>query len=129
MKKKKRKKRKAKMTLDSSQTIENCNLCAICNLNCPIYIALLKESAGARFKAFLAKKKNYSDAFFLCTECGSCIKDCPAKIELRCLEIRKRLAELGKEPLTSKEMKENINKFGNPFGEVKKGKKIARYYT
>jgi Fe-S oxidoreductase len=112
-----------------NRTVENCNLCGICNLNCPIYTILLKESSGVRFKAFLAKKKDYKEVFFLCTECGSCIQDCPAGIDLGCLGIRKSLVDKGIEMGANKMMRENIKKFGNPFGEVKKGKKTSRYFT
>ncbi|MBW2991490.1 4Fe-4S dicluster domain-containing protein [Candidatus Woesearchaeota archaeon] len=112
-----------------NRTVENCNLCGFCNLNCPIYKVLLKESSGARFKAFLAKKNDYKEVFYLCTECGACIQDCPARIDIDCLKIRAELVEKGLETPANKEMKENISHFGNPFGEIKKGRKIKQYYT
>jgi Fe-S oxidoreductase len=117
------------MVANINQSVENCNLCGICNLHCPIYAILKKESVGPRLKAFLAKKKDYKEVFFLCTECGACLQSCPAQIDLECLEIRKQIVEKGAEPPANKIMRENIQKFNNPFGEVKKGKKIARYYT
>jgi Fe-S oxidoreductase len=112
-----------------NQTVENCNLCGICNPNCPIYFVLQKESAGPRFKAFLAKKKSLNELFFMCTSCGFCLQGCPARVELGCLDIRKRLAESSLEPAANREMRNNIKEHGNPFGSIKKGKKIAKYYT
>ncbi len=117
------------MVDNRNQTVENCNLCGICNLNCPIYAVLLKESAGARFKAFLAKKKQAKEIFFLCTACGTCIQDCPAQIEIGCFDIRKNLVTVGVEMPANKVMRENIKHFGNSLGETKKGKKIKQYYT
>jgi Fe-S oxidoreductase len=114
---------------NKNQDVENCNLCGICNLDCPIYFVLQKESAGPRFKAFLAKKKSLNEIFFICTECSTCLQGCPAKVDLNCLEIRRRLADSGLEPAADKVMRSNIKQFGNPFGEIKKGKKIKQYYT
>ena len=112
-----------------NQMVENCNLCGICNLNCPIYAVLLKESAGARFKAFIAKKKQAKEIFFLCTACGACIQGCPAQIEIGCFGIRKTLVAAGIEMPANRVMRENIKHFGNSLGETKKGKKIKQYYT
>jgi len=117
------------MVENNNQAVENCNLCGVCNLSCPIYAVLLKESVGARFKAFLAKKNKFNEAFFLCTECGACVQGCPARIELDCLEIRKNLIAAGIEMPANKVMRENIKKFGNSLGETKKGKKIKQFYT
>ncbi len=117
------------MTLDKNKGVDNCNLCGMCNLNCPIYKVLLKESGGPRFKVFLAKKKDYKEVFFLCTECGACIQDCPAKIDIGCLKIRAEMVKKGFETPANKIMQENIKQHGNPFGEIKKGKKIKQYYT
>jgi Fe-S oxidoreductase len=117
------------MSSSQNQAVANCNLCGACNLNCPFYFVLLKESAGARFKAFLAKKKQFREVFFLCTTCTSCLQDCPARIDLECLEIRRRLVESGFETPANKVMKNNIQQFKNPFGEIKKDMKIKKYYT
>jgi Fe-S oxidoreductase len=117
------------LTESQNQTAENCNLCGECILTCPLYHVLQKEPAGPRFKAFLAKKKSFSEIFFICTDCNSCIMNCPAKIDIKCLEIRQRLVNAGLDLPQNKVMRSNIKNFGNPFGDVKKGKKIANYYT
>jgi L-lactate utilization protein LutB len=117
------------MAINKNQTTENCNLCGWCNLNCPIYAILFKESAGPRFKAFLEKKNELKGIFFLCTECGTCAQDCPAKIEIGCLKTRKSLVDAGFETPANKIMRENIKRSGNSLGELKKGTKTKAYYT
>ena len=119
------------MAKDKNKTVENCNLCGMCNLNCPIYNILLKESSGARFKAFLAKKKDFKEVLFLCTECGACVQGCPANIDIGCLDIREQMVKKGIETPANKIMKEKIMHYGNPFGEIKQGEKAKtkQYYT
>ena len=117
------------MVVGKNKKIDNCNLCGMCNFNCPIYKVLLKESGGARFKVFLAKKKDYKEVFFLCTECRACIQDCPTNIDIECLRIREEMVKQGTETFANKEMRDNIKEHGNPFGEIKKGRKIEKYYT
>lgn len=117
------------MVDNKNQTVENCNLCGVCNLSCPIYSILLKESVGPRFKAFLTKKKELKEIFFLCTNCGACIQACPALININCLDARKSLVEAGTETPANKVMRDNIKKFGNPLGQITKEKKIRQYYT
>ena len=114
---------------DKYNDSKNCNLCGACNLNCPMYKVLIKESAGPRFKEFLTKKKDYKEVFFLCTECGACVQDCPADIKLECLDIRAKIVERGFETPANKVMRENMKHHGNPFGEIRKGKKTDLYYT
>jgi Fe-S oxidoreductase len=118
--------------MDKNRTTENCNLCGACNLNCPVHAILKKETAGPRFKAFLEKKKSLKEIFFLCTECGSCVQDCPANIEIDCLKARKELVQQGHETKNNKVMRDNIKDAGNPFGisgPKQKNQKINRYYT
>jgi Fe-S oxidoreductase len=114
---------------NKKQDVADCNLCGICNIACPIHFVLQKESAGSRFKVFLAKKKSLNEIFFICTECSTCLQGCPAKVDLKCLDIRRQLVESGVELPANKAMKSNIKEFGNPFGEMKKGKKVKQYYT
>jgi len=118
-----------KQVPNKNRRVGNCNLCGMCNLNCPVYTVLLNEAASPRFKAFLAKKKEYKKVFFLCTNCGACIQDCPANIDVECLKIRANMVENGFETPISKVMRQNIRRSGNPFGEVKKSRKIKQYYT
>lgn len=111
------------------RTVENCNLCGTCNLNCPIYKVLIKESSGPRFKAFLSKQNELKEVFFLCTECSACVQDCPAQIEIDCLDKRKQMVEKERGTNPNKIMRDNIKHHGNPFGVIKKGKKPDQYYT
>jgi Fe-S oxidoreductase len=119
----------AEKNTDANQKVENCNLCGICNLDCPVYLVLQNESAGPRFKAFLARKKDYKDVFFMCTNCEACVPSCPARIDIDCLSIRALMAAKGFETSANKTMRSNILKFGNPFGEASKDRKIKKYYT
>jgi Fe-S oxidoreductase len=115
-----------------NKSVENCNLCGACNFSCPIYALLQKESAGPRFKAFLAKEKDYREIFLLCTECEACAQDCPANIDIGCLMVRAELVNKGLETQNNKTMRDNIKTYGNPFGIPKgeeKTKKIKQYYT
>lgn len=125
-------KHKEKIMMDKNRTTDNCNLCGSCNLNCPIYLILKKETAGPRFKAFLEKKNTLKDIFFLCTTCGSCVQDCPASIEINCLKAREELVLQGHETKNNKIMRDNIKETGNPFGisiTNQKNQKIKQYYT
>lgn len=120
------------MVDDKYQSIDNCNLCGACSLNCPVYAVLRKESATPRFKVFLAKKKIYNELFLLCTACGACVQDCPAKIILDIRKIRQELLKLGFETKSNQQMRDNIKSYGNPFGFLslkEKKKKSSDYYT
>jgi Fe-S oxidoreductase len=112
-----------------TKTADHCNLCGICNTNCPVFKVLLKESAGPRFKTFLAQSQILREVFFLCTRCGVCVLECPAGVEIPCLEMREKLVEKGFETPQNKLMRENIKLYGNPFGQMKKTTKIKYYYT
>jgi Fe-S oxidoreductase len=112
-----------------SDHIENCNLCGMCNLSSPIYRTLLKESAGPRFKVFLAKKKEYKKVFYLSNLATINIEDCPADIKLDIREIRAEMIKQGNTTPENEKMRKNIIEHGNPFGKLTKGEKIKQYYT
>ncbi len=117
-----------------AQDINQCNLCGDCNTNCPVVRVLEKETRGARHKAFLARKKDYKEAFWLCTLCGACIQDCPANIDIDCLGIREELVKKGNQTKANQKMRDNIKLYGNPFGRLAGGKKAGdketkEYYT
>jgi Fe-S oxidoreductase len=116
------------MREENNTSVDVCNLCGICNLACPVYAVTLNETASPRFKAFLAKKKERSEAFFLCTECSSCFAGCPVDVRLNIAQLRQAVLKSGKEHPANKLMRDNIVMHGNPFGE-KPDKKIKHYYT
>lgn len=104
--------------------LEKCSLCGLCKANCPVYNAVLKETAGPRGKAILIKKGILNEIFYICSLCKSCDIECPAGIELskEIRNMRDYLVREGKETEANKAMIDNIRKFGNPFGKVEEGK-------
>ena len=62
--------------------------------------------------------------------CKACSENCPARIDLPGMmrKLRQRLVEKGIEPPSVKEMIANTEKFGNPFGEIKKGQMPGKLY-
>lgn len=109
--------------------ITNCNLCGECNVACPVYSVLKKESAAPRFKLFLSKQNILNNIFFLCTDCKSCERNCNAEVKFPIMKARKELNDKNMNTKQNLVMKENIMLFGNPFGKITKNKKIIQYYT
>jgi len=114
----------------TKEKLEKCSLCGLCKAYCPVYNALLSETAGPRGKAILIKKEIPDKIFYNCSLCKSCDNECPAGIELtkEIREMRERLAAEGKETEANKAMIENVRKFGNPFGSIEKGKIPKKLY-
>ncbi len=111
-----------------------CINCGACLNFCPVYHQItnrygskLSGYSGARGVLFSLFSEGLEETFdngaFFCTMCLTCKENCPAEIDLPGMvkKLRQKLADKGIEPPTVKEMIENINKFGNPFGEVKEG--------
>jgi len=98
-------------------------------MSCPIYLVMFNEAAAPRFKAVIARKGELKGIFFLCTACSSCVISCPAKVSIDCFKRRAEMVKSGKEPQANRALRENIIRYGNPFGDVAKQKKIKQYYT
>lgn len=97
--------------------IERCIECGICKINCPVFLAIKKESASPRLKGILRNKKILHKVFFLCTLCDSHKDNCPLiNLDLDIINLRERLVFKGYSPLKDKEMIENLKKTGNIFG-------------
>lgn len=96
-------------------TLENealiCARCGYCRSKCPVYKVVGWESAAPRGKISMAKdifsKKNpapVTDDFInrlsQCTLCGACSNECSTAIDTRqlWLDLRRRIAEMGKAP-------------------------------
>lgn len=109
--------------------VDACSLCGFCKYNCPIFRATQRETLSPRGRAILLNK-NILDRnnIFKCTLCEACEKACPAKIDFRFVELRTKLIEEGKETEANKRMIENVRKYGNPFGKIKKGKIPDKLY-
>lgn len=117
-------------------TLENealiCGRCGYCRSSCPVYKIIGWESAAPRGKINLAKeafakgdKSALSDEFVRrvaqCTLCGACANECSTCIDTRSLwlELRKRIAGMGKQPAAYDAIREtllanqNISNFEN----------------
>jgi len=107
-----------------------CTLCGICKFSCPAYKFFFDEAVSPRGKATMLKKGFPSKYFYLCTLCKACEEACILKdidnVE-KIRDFRKELVDQGMTTESNRTMIENIRKFGNPFGEVKKGEKITLY--
>lgn len=105
-------------------SVELCSICGLCKAECPVFSVEPNESVGPRGRTIQIKKDSKDLEFYKCMLCGACGVACPSKIntieEFR--KFRQAIVEAGIETETNKKMIGNIRKFGNPFGEVKKGK-------
>ena len=106
---------------------DKCNLCGLCKTDCPIYNHYLTESMSPRTKAMIEmkgldkfKEKDLKEIFMNCTLCGSCLKKCPGKIDFNIRTIRGELINRGIETVEDKKIIDNIHRYGNPFGKMKK---------
>ncbi len=109
-----------------------CARCGYCRNVCPIYQIIGWESATPRGKISLSRQifslnyqKHLTEEFIhrlsQCTLCGACGHECPTDIDTRRLwvEIRERIAKMGKAPKGYQELhknlitNKNITKFDN----------------
>lgn len=102
--------------------LKKCSLCGLCKASCPVFKVLLAETSGPRGKAILIKNSVLNEIFYKCTLCKACKVECPAGIDLEIDKIRERLVKNKIETEANEKMINNIRKYGNPFGKVKKGK-------
>lgn len=101
-----------------------CIKCGLCKMKCPVYFVMREEMAAPRGILTLKEKNVFKELFvYACTLCGSCEKECPVGVEIikEIIEARERSVESGFETEANKRMIENIRKYGNPFGDIKKG--------
>ncbi|HWQ75361.1 MAG TPA: (Fe-S)-binding protein [Syntrophomonas sp.] len=106
-------------TLEKENLI--CARCGYCRSDCPVYRVLGWESAAPRGKISMAKevfsKKNQApvtDDFVRrlsqCTLCGACSNQCSTDIDTRqlWLDMRRRIAEMGKAPKAYEDLRANL---------------------
>jgi Fe-S oxidoreductase len=109
--------------------VDACSLCGFCKYNCPVFKATKKETLSPRGRVIMLKKKRLDkEILFGCTLCKACESSCPIEIDFGFEKQRVRLNENGKETEANKKMIENIRKYGNPFGKIKKGKIPDKLY-
>jgi len=110
---------KAYSTLEKESLI--CGRCGYCRSACPVYRVVGWESAAPRGKISMAReifsKQNpnkVSDDFVKrlsqCTLCGACANECSTDIDTRklWLDLRRRIADLGKEPKAYGAIRDNL---------------------
>lgn len=98
-----------------------CGRCGCCRSSCPVYQLVGWESASPRGKITLAKeifaKKNqavlsqeFIERMAQCTLCGACAEACSTGIDTVSfwLELRERIASLGKAPQAYTALRDNV---------------------
>lgn len=98
---------------------KKCILCGRCRSVCPVYKAVMKETAAPRAKAIVAQEGKDDRLFYLCTLCGACKDACPLGVDLGIAAHRAGLVAAGLETSSARRMVENLRKCGNPFSEAK----------
>jgi len=115
-----------------------CLNCGACLNFCPVFHQIgaaygyrYPGSRGVIFSAFSDSFEKAKEAnCFSCTLCSACHENCPVKIDLPRLMEKTRyyLTEKGIQTNANEEMIEKVRKYGNPFGEVKKGETPDQLY-
>ncbi len=98
-----------------------CGRCGYCRSACPVYRVVGWESATPRGKISMARDifskkqtKPVTDDFVKrlsqCTLCGACANECSTSIDTRklWLDLRRRIAALGKEPKAYDAIRDNL---------------------
>ena len=103
------------------EILEPCIKCGMCKSLCPVFRILRQEEHSPRGKAILLSARVLDKIVFECNLCKACEEKCPLDIKV-CDAIRKarEVLVLKNKPLKqNKEMIDNIEKTGNPFGKNK----------
>ena len=99
---------------------EKCVRCGMCKSLCPFFLVLREEYMSPRGKTMMLDKDVYEKIIYDCTLCKACEQKCPLNLKV-CEQFRKArkvLVGKGKETKENKEMMKNVEKFGNPFGQL-----------
>ncbi|MFH1510311.1 MAG: LUD domain-containing protein, partial [Candidatus Woesearchaeota archaeon] len=128
---------RSQMLSTEFEDLLRCINCGACLNFCPIFHQITNrygsKYAGARGVLFAAYSEDFQKAYdsgaYYCTMCRNCSDNCPAEIDLAAMmkKLREKLVEQGIEPKQAKEMIENVQKHGNPFGKLD-GKKPEKMY-
>jgi len=101
------------------EILNNCIHCGLCKSNCPIFKVVKEEKVSPRGQVLILQDKIFDRIVYLCNMCRACEEKCPRNIKL-CEAIRKArqvLIEENKITKASKEMLNNLKKYGNIFGK------------
>lgn len=118
----------AKELLDLEKEMLVCTQCGYCRSVCPAFIDLGWDSSVARGRVILAYgmlKDRFDiddsivETLYQCSTCGDCERRCPSNVCIVDIieKARKELVEEGHALDRHKKLAENIQKFGNPYGE------------
>lgn len=104
--------------------LELCDICGLCKANCPVFKVTGNETEGPRGRSIMSKNDIKDLRFYKCSLCGACRVECPNSIDTveEFMKFREELVKHGIETQSNKKMIENLRKYGNPFGKLKKGK-------
>lgn len=107
---------------------KKCIKCGMCRYDCPVFNVILNEKYSPRGK--MINIENLNEVAYYCTLCKACEKECPIQLNVpeKIREEREKIVASGKETEANKKMIENVRKYGNPFGEIKKGDKPKDLY-
>lgn len=99
--------------------LSTCIQCGVCSSSCSMRFNMNLRKAVARF---LSSNSFWNLELWNCTNCLICQERCPRGIKLvdAINEARAEVVERGELPPDLKKMLENIQKFSNPFGALKK---------
>ncbi|MHA1651250.1 MAG: (Fe-S)-binding protein [Candidatus Helarchaeota archaeon] len=111
---------------DIMKELGKCTLCKICEENCSIFLATGKYPPYKKLEVvreLIQKPKDRKpedwEAVFLCTKCEACDECCPEKISLmNIIDFGRKLCveRWGIQYPRQRVIIENIQKYGNPFG-------------
>ncbi|MEM0215565.1 MAG: (Fe-S)-binding protein [Archaeoglobaceae archaeon] len=99
--------------------LSTCVQCGVCSSSCSMRYNMNLRRVIARF---LSKQDFWSNELWNCTNCLICQQRCPRGIKLVdfIINSRSEVIEKGSIPKELRQMLENIQKFRNPFGAVKR---------
>lgn len=110
------------------EELAKCMKCGNCRCVCPVFEVTNEETMVARGKLCLVKglfnhkiglTPIFIDRIYSCLSCGVCLRSCPGGVDASKIIIsaRNEISKKNLLPASLKELRENIIKEGNPFGE------------
>lgn len=103
-----------------------CIRCGSCMYECPVYRVVGGSfghnyfgGIGVIWSAFTSSERDIAAAIDVCTKCGRCKEVCPLEIDVpKMIEyLKKKLIDMGYIIERHREIRDNIIRKGNPFGE------------
>lgn len=118
-----------KAKLDGFEEILYCINCGSCMMYCPVYYQLLWKFGNMRSCGIGVLYSVYTqdmpaaiiNGLDYCTGCGKCFEFCPVRLDIPSLieKMRNKANSMGFLIPPWRKIIENVEKYGNPFGEQK----------